>query len=93
MLNISLLTKKKKNLNKFYFSNYKEKETFIPIKRMLPWNIYEILKYGKIGDQIIVKGWIRRISEHGDVTFLDIYDGSTIYPIQIIISENKSLKE
>lgn len=46
--------------------------------------IVELLKGGNVGNQVVVKGWVRTRRGNKNVAFIALNDGSTIHNIQVV---------
>lgn len=51
--------------------------------------IKEVLKNGKSGQEVLVKGWVRTRRGSKNVNFINLNDGSTIHNLQIVADTEK----
>jgi len=52
-------------------------------------NIKELLGSGKVGEEVLVKGWVRTKRASKNVGFIALNDGTTIHNLQIVIDYSK----
>jgi asparaginyl-tRNA synthetase len=58
------------------------KKVFNKVKRT---KVKELLQNGIVGNEVVVKGWVRTKRGNKNVSFIALNDGSTIHNIQIVI--------
>lgn len=51
--------------------------------------IKELLKGEKVGQEVLIKGWVRTKRGNKAVSFIAVNDGSTIHNIQVVAENDK----
>src|SRR5690606_21473142 len=55
--------------------------------------IKELLASSPIGQEVMVKGWVRTARDNKNVIFINLNDGSTIHNIQVVAEPEAITKE
>lgn len=56
--------------------------------QLLGLQIRDILQYKKVGESVVIQGWLRTRRDSGTFSFLEINDGSCLQSIQVIAEES-----
>ena len=51
-------------------------------------DLVDVLKSKKIGDEVVLQGWIRNNRRQKEFGFIDFYDGTTIENLQVVYTKD-----
>lgn len=53
-------------------------------------SLKNLLTYGQPGQQVLLHGWVHRLRKHREFVFIDLVDGSSMRPLQVVVPTDQS---